>query len=317
MRVGRNPIYASIFFTRKCNMECSYCKTARISNIKDDLPVEDWYNIIDILHDWGLRHITIYGGEPTLRADLPDFLKYCTKKRMLTHLVTNGKLLSEDSMADLINGFLLLGVSIDNLTPTSSSKKVYDENLINLLKEFKQKYPNKLSYCVNIIMTKENIQNFLPIITKIHNNLDTAFSIDPVHSATDPNQKYLYRNYCPSLVLSVKELAWLAKVIKQLKRHNFHIWGTNRYYAALLDWHKGKYDWECDIGDLYFSINNDGTMMACEEVLTSYKIWDLEETPYKERRDSIRKFKPPYCQCVKPCYYNPSDLVKNPIKQLL
>lgn len=317
LRVGTNPIFASIFFTRKCNMNCTYCKTPRISDIKEDLPVENWCNIIDILYDWGLRHITIYGGEPTLRPDLPDLLKHCAKRRMLTHVVTNGALLNDDLMPSIIKNYLLLGISIDNLNPTPSSRKVYNENLIGLLKEYKQKYPNKIDYCINLILTRENIQNFIPTIITIHKNLKSSFSIDPVHSATNQNQQYLYRDYCPHLVLSVRELEWLINIIIQLRRRKFRIWGTENYYNAMIDWYKGKYDWECDVGDLYFSINNDGTMMVCEETLTKYKIWDLEDLSYAERKNKIRKFKMPYCQCIKPCYYIPSDLINHPIKQFL
>ncbi len=318
LRIGKNPVFASLFFTRNCNMNCAYCKTARIPAQKTDIPVEDWYNIIDIIYKWGLRHLTIYGGEPTLRADLPDLLKYCVKKSILTHIVTNGSLLDEDILSDLINGsYLLLGISIDNLIPTQSSKKVYNENLITILREFKQKFPDKVDYCINIILTKENIHNFIPTITTIQKNLQTSFSVDPVHSAIHPNQQYLYRDYCPHLTLSVSELKWLAKAISQLKRHKYRIWGSQRYYNALIDWFSGKYTWKCDVGDLYFSINNDGTLMVCEETLTPYKVWDLEDASYKERKTKISKFKLPYCQCVKPCYFMPSDLVRHPIRQFL
>ncbi len=319
LRIGTNPVFASIFFTRKCNMDCSYCKAPRISDIKEDLPVEDWYNIIDILYKWGLRHLTIYGGEPTLRPELPDLLKHCISKRILTHVVTNGLLLNDEYLSNLSNlmkglqGYLLLGISIDNLIPTSSSKKVYNEQLINLLSDFKHRYRNRLGYCVNIIVTKENIQNFLPTISKIHENLETAFSIDPVHSAINQNQNYLYRNYCPHLLLSIKELEWLASSIFQLKKHNYNIWGSKMYYKAHIDWFKGKTHWDCDVGDLYFSVNNDGALMVCEETLTPYKIWDFEDLSYKERKSKIRSHKLPYCQCLKPCYFMPSELIQNPL----
>jgi MoaA/NifB/PqqE/SkfB family radical SAM enzyme len=279
--------------------------------------VEDWYNIIDILHDWGLRHLTIYGGEPTLRPDLPDLLKHCLRRRILTHLVTNGRLLTEEYLSDLTYDYFLLGVSIDNLVPTPSSKKVYDENLVRLLKEHKAKSPNKIGYCVNVIITKENIHNLVHTIRKINENLDTAFSIDPVHSATLPNQPYLYRDYCPELILSKKQLEWLAHCISVIRQNGFRIWGTNRYYSTLTDWFSGSYNWRCDAGDLYFSVNNDGTMMVCEEALTKDKIWDLESVSPKERRARIQKYIPPGCQCVKPCYFMPTDLVNHPLKQFL
>ncbi len=317
LRIGRNPVFASLFFTRNCNMKCAYCKTARIPNPKKDLPVEDWYNIIDLLHDWGLRHLTIYGGEPTLRDDLPDLLKHCVRRRMLTHIVTNGKLLTEEYLSDLSYDYFLLGVSIDNLIPTNSSEKIYDENVINLLKEHKQKFPDRIGYCINIIVTKENIHNLVATIRKINENLNTAFSIDPVHSAPHPNHPFLYRDYCSDLVLSINDLQWLAKIISAMKKQEIRIWGTNNYYSTMIDWFKGKYEWECDVGDLYFSINNDGTMMVCEETLTNYKIWDMEHLSSKERHRKIKKFKLPGCQCVKPCYFMPSNLVKHPLKQFL
>jgi len=131
-------VYISLFFTRQCNLNCSYCKTSKRIATKD-ISIDKWKYIIDILHDRGCRHITIYGGEPTIRPDLVDMIKYCTKKEILTHVVSNGLLINEDMLKEYVkNGYFILGISIDNFYTTKTSQKIYRPEFIELLREINE-----------------------------------------------------------------------------------------------------------------------------------------------------------------------------------
>lgn len=311
------PVFVSLFFTRKCNLNCRYCKASKVNN-GSDISIEKWKIIIDQLHNLGCRHITIYGGEPTLRPDLPELLKHCTKKGIMTHIVSNGTLIDEDLLQELIRyGYFILGISVDNFEVSKPTEKIYRPELIELLREIKTKYPNYIDICFNIIINRENFKNIVDLIKKLSEHIVCEFSLDPVHSSQSPNQAYSYRNFCPDLKLRSQEMCRFRDLIFKLKKCNIVIWGTKRYYYFYNKWYNNKYKWNCDAGDLYYSINNDGKIMLCEEITTNLNFSDFVKLPYKKRIKRIRKFKPCYCNCFKPCYWIPSDLVKHPIQNYL
>ncbi|MFX0007309.1 MAG: radical SAM protein [Candidatus Hermodarchaeota archaeon] len=316
-RVNNGPTFVSIFFTRRCNFNCYYCATSK-GNLKSDISLQHWKNIVNQLYNQGCRFITIYGGEPTLRSDLGKILKHCIDLNIFTHVVTNGALLTKDLLEEFASyGYFLLGISIDSFKETAFTPKRFRPELIDLLQDIKNRYPENIDYSIHIINTRDNIKELIPLIKAIIARLDCRFSIDPVHSSKSPNEQYKYRSFCPNLLLERKTMNKLRKVIQNLKRHGIQLMSPNSYYYFMNKWYNNKYSWKCDAGDLYYSIDNDGTVMLCEDVNTSIKFDDFINLSCKERVNKIRKFKFDYCDCFKPCYWNPTNFVKHPMRNFI
>ncbi|MFX1496011.1 MAG: radical SAM protein [Promethearchaeota archaeon] len=316
-RIIKGPVFVSLFFTRKCNLDCNYCAASK-RNQKADISLNQWKRIINQIYNQGCRFITIYGGEPTLRSDLGELLKYCINLNTFTHVVTNGTLLSEPLLEEFASyGYFLLGISIDDLRETSFSPKRYRPELFELLHNIKRKYPDNIDYCIHIVPTKKNIQRLIPLIKIINSKIDCRFSIDPVHSSLKPSEEYQYRNYCPDLLLKKEQMERLRKTIQNLKRLGIQIFSPNIYYYYMNKWYqKGSY-WNCDAGDLYYSIDNDGSVMLCEDVNTNIQFNDFITLHHKKRVKTVKAFKFDYCNCFKPCYWNPSNFVKHPIRNFI
>ena len=316
-KIIKGPIFVSIFFTRECNFNCEYCSTSKIHD-SADISLKEWKVIIKSLYNEGCRFITIYGGEPTLRSDLGQLLKFCIDLKMFVHLVTNGSFLNQVLLKEFSSyGYFLLGISVDTLSKKSFSPKRYNPELVSLLQDIRISNNTQLDYCFHILVTTENISELISLIYILHNKLVCRFSIDPVHSASDVDQDFAYRSYCPELLLKAKQMNWLVKTIQNLKRNNVNIWSPNNYYYHMKKWYQGRYQWKCDAGDLYIAINNDGRVMLCEDVLTPITFKDYMKMSRKERIRTLRNYKFPYCNCFKPCYWNPSNFIKNPLNTLI
>lgn len=315
--VIRGPVFVSAFFTRDCNFNCHYCATSK-SKRNPDIPVKQWNNIVTQIYNEGCRFITIYGGEPTLRSDLGELLKHCIDLNMYTHIVTNGSLLTEQLLEEFASyGYIILGIGVDGISMPSFSSKKYSPELIKLLQKIKEKYPNRIDYIFHILITKENINELVPLTKTIHNELECRFSIDPVHSSLNVSEQYKYRSYCPELSLNADLMNKLRDVIVKLKRQGIRVWSPNVYYYYMNKWYQKKYSWTCDVCDLYYAIDNDGNVMVCEDVNTNIPFSDFIKLSRKKRLKIVNKFKFEYCNCFKPCYWNPTYFIKHPIRNFL
>jgi MoaA/NifB/PqqE/SkfB family radical SAM enzyme len=71
------PLQAiSLEVTHRCICRCSMCNIWRIPKAIPDLPLSTWTDLLASPELNGLRELDITGGEPFLREDLPDLLRW-------------------------------------------------------------------------------------------------------------------------------------------------------------------------------------------------------------------------------------------------
>ena len=58
-----------------CNMRCGHCGSSCAKPLEDELTGEEALGLCEQLADLGLKWVTLSGGEPTTRKDLPDIPK--------------------------------------------------------------------------------------------------------------------------------------------------------------------------------------------------------------------------------------------------
>ncbi len=88
-------MFSTLRVTCRCNLKCLHCYSAEVS-CGNELRTCEVKSAIDILARNGVDHITISGGEPFLRSDIFDILKY-SSKRAKTGIVCNGTLLDKSA----------------------------------------------------------------------------------------------------------------------------------------------------------------------------------------------------------------------------
>lgn len=89
--------------TSRCNHNCLYCYNVwKCPNIdyptSDELSTEQVKQIILKLKcQTRIKYLAISGGEPLLRKDVPEIIKFCSDNLIQANLLTNGSLLSEEN----------------------------------------------------------------------------------------------------------------------------------------------------------------------------------------------------------------------------
>ncbi len=78
-----------------CNQKCLLCYAGNEKMaIVNELSKEEWFKVLDKLKKANIPAVTFTGGEPTLREDLPELVKYASW--FVTRLNTNGIRLTYD-----------------------------------------------------------------------------------------------------------------------------------------------------------------------------------------------------------------------------
>ena len=100
--------------THQCNYSCSYCIfSCNSKKIDGELTTEECYHIIDELVLHNFKHLKITGGEPFIRKDILEILKYASE-RLITDISTNASLITPEKV-ELLNQLKLkmIHVSLD------------------------------------------------------------------------------------------------------------------------------------------------------------------------------------------------------------
>lgn len=161
------PKLAVLELTYKCNHSCLFCSCPWEANIdgfpkyqkETELNVDEWKQAINILSGYGVKNVSISGGEVLLKDGLFDILEYIRKHTSLNAnseivLISNGLLMNEDFITAFKKYNVHLSLSLPGLTTFEKHTGVNNANgVLYWLNKCKQK---GISTTVNVTATKIN-----------------------------------------------------------------------------------------------------------------------------------------------------------------
>jgi len=117
------PYRMDLALTYRCNNRCMHCYAGGPKQTSE-LTTQEWFSVIDKLHNLGIPHVVFTGGEPTLRDDLATLISQTQKKGLVCGLVTNGRKLKDKAyLQTLIDA----GLDHIQITVESHDPKVHDQ----------------------------------------------------------------------------------------------------------------------------------------------------------------------------------------------
>lgn len=117
---GRRSLFATFQVTAGCNLRCKLCGADSTEPWPDELTTEEVYALIRNLQRAGTTYLSLGGGEPTTRDDLPQIVAYASS-RMGVGMVSNGVLLDEEYAEALGRaGLSVIDISLDGSTAESN-----------------------------------------------------------------------------------------------------------------------------------------------------------------------------------------------------
>ena len=156
-----------------------------------ELTTVEWCSVFDKAWSFGIPHIILTGGEPTLREDLPELIAHTEANGQVVGLLSDGlKFNQKDYLQTLLN------TGLDHLM---FSLQPLDDNSWNALNNV---LSADLYVTVHHTLTEQNAANTSKILNKLSSSGVKSISI----TASDPSlQSSLleYRNQAASLGLSL------------------------------------------------------------------------------------------------------------------
>lgn len=116
------PITCVWEVTMGCNMRCGHCGSSCAEPLADELTTEEALNLCDQIAELGLKWITLSGGEPLTRKDVPMLVERLASSGVAVNMITNGWLLDQEKAQKLKeSGISTVAISIDG-TPQIHDK---------------------------------------------------------------------------------------------------------------------------------------------------------------------------------------------------
>ena len=275
--------------TRKCNLKCDYCGIVKNYRgmpkqypdmnhyIKNEMPTQVIINALKAfkIHNPEAFHI-LYGGEPTLRIDLPDIINYCNENEIHYTIISNNtkqvqpmikRLLDK---VDYIQGFTSSVDPVFNQTYSASKKRdksqlKYDDSFIKSVVGFKRlkemQGSGKIKDVVAEITVMRHNQHFLYQLVK-ELSQENIYS-DITFIDISKNRYYDFSNIYEETDLVRPTLALADELNKIMNDDSLLVHMKEFLLPKMFDTLPSNFDCEIDRGLHNISIDADGTIRLC------------------------------------------------------
>ena len=85
--------------TNRCNLECIYCSFSSTPDRREpEIPADQVHRMLDTAAAMGNQVIHFSGGEPIIRADMPEFITHSAELGFKMRMHSNGALFTESRL---------------------------------------------------------------------------------------------------------------------------------------------------------------------------------------------------------------------------
>lgn len=307
------PVYVHYGITHRCNLRCRMCEIYQDANEDEELSIEQIEKVFDLLKRLGVVYVSIGGGEPFLRKDLPLVIKLLRKKGLMVRLLTNGTFCDEHLIKSLVSmGLREVSISLDTL---DSKKQAYICNCEDAWEKTMRSielFSNVLSkngrlLLINTVVSPFNIKE-LPNLSQFAKRKGYYISFVPIE--TDDLLEFAFTQ---------DDYKWIDEsydyLIRMKKNGKGSIFNSSVFLEKSRQYLKSKHhNWQCDAGKLYFSVNPKGELSICHRFGPRVSLLEINPGTYfvseefKNTRESLIKG----CSgCMRPCWAEVSFLFQD------
>ncbi|MEJ2717192.1 MAG: 12,18-didecarboxysiroheme deacetylase [Deltaproteobacteria bacterium] len=147
--------------TRRCNLKCVHCYSrSEDRNYRGELSLEEGKSLIDDLAEFGSPVILFSGGEPLVRPDILDLIRYAADRGRRAVVSTNGTLITESIAARLSEiGVSYVGISLDGLEAVHDAFRGVSGTFARVMRAIKHCQACGLKVGLRFTINRRNFQD--------------------------------------------------------------------------------------------------------------------------------------------------------------
>jgi len=248
----------SVFFelTNRCNLNCIHCYNNSSPIQIGELSKSYIFSIINIIDDFGVLQINYTGGEPFLRNDFPEIIRYTYEKGIDIGILTNGILINSDDISLLkkVNP-KFIAVSLESLD-NKKYKKIRGIDNKKVLKNILLMKENGINVRINTVLFN-GVNNSYDDIHELLSYLKSnGFSEDDVvfDEFLNIGRGINSSNY----TINAKEtISIIREAFKDVYNLDFSV------FSSYVDSKNPTQSSFCGIGESFFYLNSKGDITLC------------------------------------------------------
>lgn len=287
-RVSRRPIVLSHLITLRCDCDCDFCLWKSSSD--DELSTNELIQFYRDAKDAGFIATTFWGGEPLIREDFPDVLRYAHGLGFMTVVITNGY--SLPSKAAEVAPFLTTAiVSIDYPSAfhdTMRKKEGVFERAIQGIEEVRARNRDckVLINCLVSTLNGDKIEEMILFADKLR---------VPVSFQLLDTRDVGFEGDATAFKLDAEEESEILKVVKSYKRRGYRISNSYTYLDSFIG---GKKGYRCHTRKLLLMVLPNGDVWNC---LTGEALANVRDAGLKEiiSMPAMRRFQKEAEKCFR------------------
>jgi len=208
LRVPHSPISVVWEVTRRCNLACLHCYVRHGRFYTDELSTREALSLIRELDRVQVFHVTLTGGEPTLRRDFVKIVKELKDRNFQLSLITNGTVCERDKVRFIAKNFDFIKVSLDapcrELHDKIRGKEGAFELTLNFIKMLNDFGANYTVACTLNRLNVEYVREFITFAIKVGIKCLSFGFVTPFNFSEEERSMLL----SPSEVFHVRRLLW-------------------------------------------------------------------------------------------------------------
>lgn len=300
--IAKTPFIFSHSLTHACNSRCKTCGRWKFSNLaKNDLTTEQVFKLLKEAVDFGMRGYYAFGGEPMLRKDIVEILKYAHDLGMITVLNTNGFSVAQRAKEiSQHTDFCYISIDApDEQHDFIRGRKGSFKEAVEAVKKMSEAGGTRTT--IVSVASKLNIdrmEEMANFATKLGVGIEFN-AVDP--SPTDPHNVTRLTEE-ESYALTPDQLHQFYVTCLELKRKGYPVMDSEK----VLEEYINKKPWKCHFPKIFCYISPDGYFVPCTYNANIKKPVNILETSLKdffnsEEYHTFVKSAENCNDCLRPC----------------
>lgn len=272
---------ATVIFnlTNRCNQSCLHCYASYYKRKKEDeLSTKDIKDILVDLKKNGCLRVTFSGGEPLLRADIEEILRFSKSLGLITSIYSNGYLVKKN--LEVLKNVDSLGISLDGKPEHHDllRKKGSGETAIKAIHEA---HMAKIPTIINMVINKYDLKDIdfvLELAKKEKAFVQFSLVIDEITKKGQSTFKPEKNEFMKAINI----------IIEKKKNKEPILLSKEAYEKVIKNW--GKPFLSCPSGRIFSIIDTNGVLWPCPHLIEKTKAKNVLDSGVNEAWETAKKF---------------------------